>query len=137
MHLLAFTVAMFLWMPCTYAAQFEPAIESQRVLLESNELQQGHINERAELQSLIRTDRRPRSWKSLKLKPGKIYRWYYAWIMPDGSTVTKIELIPIKGIQDDRPLSDSHPNSYLIYVIGSSYGSFIVSGALSAFAAFR
>lgn len=70
----------------------------------------GHVNSDNELQALVRTDRLPRSWKTLKLAPGKVYRWYYSWILQDGSTVTKVETKPIKGIQDDRPFEESHPN---------------------------
>lgn len=91
----------------------------------------GHINVYPEIQSLVKCDRRPRKWKYLKLVPGTIYRYYYDWVMCDGSVVRKIEGHQLKGIQDDRPFSQSHPNMYIGYMFSSSFGG-LAAGAAGA-----
>lgn len=95
-----------------------------------HEIKIGHVNADNELQALVRTDRLPRAKKFLYLVPGKPYRWYYAWILVDGSTVTKVEVKPIKGIQDDRPFSESHPNLSLGY-LGATASAGVVGGLIS------
>lgn len=95
-----------------------------------HEIAVGRVNASIELQALIRTDRLPRAKKYLWLVPGKVYRWYYSWILQDGSTVTKVETKPIKGIQDDRPLDESHPNMYRAY-LGATASAGIVGGFIS------
>lgn len=74
------------------------------------------INKAPHLASLVRTDRAPRSWKTLWLVPGKPKFYYYEWVEMDGSIATKVETSPIKGIPDRRIFSDSHPNLNLILV---------------------
>lgn len=70
------------------------------------------LNKAAHLTALVHTTREKRSWKSLKLLPGKIDKYYYEWVMPDGTVRIKIESHPLttEGVADRRPLSESHPN---------------------------
>lgn len=88
----------------------------------------GHVNTDIELQALIRTDRLPRSKATFWLRPGKVYRWYYTWVLQDGSTVTKVESKPIKGIQDDRPFNQSHPNLSIGLMVGNGLAGPIAGG---------
>ena len=74
------------------------------------------VNKAPHLASLVRTDRAPRSWKTLWLVPGKPKFYYYEWVEMDGSIATKVETSPIKGVPDCRIFSDSHPNLNLILV---------------------
>lgn len=44
-------------------------------------------------------------------------------------TVTRIETIPIRSAQDDRPLAESHPNLFLATIFGSALSGTAVSSA--------
>lgn len=66
------------------------------------------------LSGLIRTDRAPRSWKYLKLKPGSYTYYYYEWLMPDGTFAIQGLSNPIPNVPDRRPLLDSHPNIAIV-----------------------
>ena len=68
------------------------------------------INPADHLAALVATDRAPRSWKFLKLVPGKVTYWYYQYVLADGSTVTRVTNAPIKQAPDRRPLRESHPD---------------------------
>lgn len=85
------------------------------------------INNAAHLTALVHTTRARRSWKTGKLWPGKIEKYYYEWIMPDGTTVTKVESHPLtdEGVADRRPYSEAHPNLNALFVgaqTGASWG---------------
>ena len=92
------------------------------------------VNNFDHLSALVRTDRDPRSIKTLFLLPGKERYFYYEIIRADGSTVTKIETVKLKHVPDKRALSDSHPNLYWIgwggQTGGSLVGSIIGSGLI-------
>lgn len=88
------------------------------------------LNNAAHLTALIHTTRAPRSWKYLKLWPGKIEKYYYEWVMPDGTVRIKIESHPLtdEGVADRRPLSESRPNVYLILTgaqTGAAWGPYV------------
>ncbi|MBX9937667.1 MAG: hypothetical protein K2Y32_00355 [Candidatus Obscuribacterales bacterium] len=70
------------------------------------------LNNAAHLTALVHTTRAPRSWKSLKILPGKIEKYYYEFVMPDGTVRIKVQSHPLtaEGVADRRPLSESHPN---------------------------
>ncbi len=70
--------------------------------------------------SLVRTDRAPREWKFLKLKPGKVTSHFYTELEEDGSTITREADHIIYGVKDDRPLDQSHPNLHLIIKAGEA-----------------
>ena len=72
----------------------------------------GKVNDKAYLTALTRTDREARSAKTLWLVPGKCIRWHYAWILEDGSQVDQVLKAPLKGVADERPFSQKHPNIY-------------------------
>ena len=72
------------------------------------------LNQTVHLSALVRTDRLPRSWKTLKLIPGKYTYYYYEWLMPDGGFAIQGVPNPIPNVMDRRPLSDSHPNLAII-----------------------
>jgi hypothetical protein len=97
-----FLVFILLARPVFAQDAIHPAIDSK------------HLNAYVHLASLVRTDRNPRSWKTLWLKPGRPKFWYYEWVMQDGSIATKVETKQIKGIPDRREFSDSHPDLALI-----------------------
>lgn len=63
--------------------------------------------------ALVRTDRDKRSWKTLKLLPGKEKRWWYECINERGETITKEAYGRLPGIADERPLKESHPNVWV------------------------
>lgn len=83
------------------------------------------LNNAAHLTALIHTTRQPRSWKTGFLLPGKIDKWYYEWVMPDGTVRVKIESHPLtdEGVADRRPLSESHPNLNAAIVAGQTLGA--------------
>lgn len=91
--------------------------------------QEETINKYAHLSALVESERAPRSWKTLKLWPGKVTLYHYKWIMPDGSKVEKLETVKIKGVPDKRPLSDSHPNLAIavpsLEIVGNTFGTLI------------
>lgn len=85
------------------------------------------INNAAHLTALVHSTRAKRSFKTLYLVPGKIEKYYYEWIMPDGTTVTKVESHPLtsEGVADRRPFSESHPNLHAASVViqtGAAWG---------------
>jgi hypothetical protein len=69
-----------------------------------------YLNVTTHLAALVRTDRAPRSWKTLWLKPGRYTYYYYEWLMPDGTFAVQGTPNPFPNVPDRRPLSDSHPN---------------------------
>lgn len=83
------------------------------------------LNNAAHLTALIHTTREKRSWKWLYLKPGKIDKYYYEWVMPNGEVRVKIETSPLtnQGVADRRPLSESHPNLNAAIVAGQTLGA--------------
>lgn len=115
-----FLLLLFLSLPVEAKQQFQDADASTVVV--------GHINVYPEIDALIHTDRKPRSWKWLKLKPGKVFRYMYSLVLVDGSVVTKITTVPYRAVQDDRPLAESHPNMAIAVYLGQSFGGVIVGG---------
>lgn len=87
------------------------------------------LNKAAYRTALIHTERDPRAKKFFWLMPGKIVRWHYEWVMPDGSTVTKVEETHLDNVPDRRPLRESHPNLAIIVpatqAIGTIAGPFL------------
>ncbi len=81
------------------------------------------LNNAAHLAALVRSDRQPRSWKTLWLKPGKPTFYYYEWIQSNGAAVIKIETVKLKHVPDRRSLRDSHPNLAIIIPAGNMLGS--------------
>lgn len=83
------------------------------------------LNNAAHLTALIHTTRAKRSWRSLYLIPGKIDKYYYEWVMPNGEVRVKIESHPLtsEGVADRRPLSESHPNLNAAIVAGQTLGA--------------
>lgn len=71
---------------------------------------QENINKAAHISALVHCERAPRSKKLLCLLPGKIKQYHYEWIMPDGSTATKVVPEKMPGVYDRRELRESHPN---------------------------
>lgn len=93
----------------------QPALASDVVLRggsSENETQHAkQINTAAHMTALIHTDRDKRAKKFLWLKPGKIIKWHYEWVMPDGSTVTKVEDHKLADVYDRRCLKETNPNA--------------------------
>lgn len=83
------------------------------------------LNNAAHLTALVHTTRKGRSWKTGFLLPGKIDKYYYEWVMPNGEVRIKIESHPLtdEGVADRRPLSESHPNLNAAIVAGQTLGA--------------
>jgi hypothetical protein len=118
LHLIVVLLLLFLSLPVQAKQQYQVEDASKIIV--------GHINVYPEIDALIHTDRKPRSKKWLYLKPGKVFRYLYSIVLVDGSVVTKIENIPYKDVQDDRPLSESHPNMAIAVTIGQSFGGYVI-----------
>lgn len=65
--------------------------------------------------SLYQTHRERRSWKWLKLKPGREVAWFYHALDEQGHLVIKATDKPLPiNVPDTRPLSERRPNTYLL-----------------------
>jgi hypothetical protein len=85
------------------------------------------LNNAAHLTALIHTTRQPRSWKTGFMLPGKVEKYYYEWVMPNGEVRVKVESHPLtdQGVADRRPFSESHPNLHAVFVVaqtGAAWG---------------
>lgn len=99
----------------------QPALASDVVLRGgSSENENTNFNKASYMTSLVHTDRAPRAKKYLWLKPGKIIRWHYKWVMADGTERIKIEDHKVADVYDARPLRESNPNAAIILPIASS-----------------
>jgi hypothetical protein len=90
------------------------------------------INKAAHISALVHTERDKRAKKFLYLVPGKIKFYHYEWVMPDGSTLIKVEAHKMPGVYDRRDLKESHPNVAMtlpvvqqLLLAGINAGSFI------------
>jgi hypothetical protein len=92
----------------------KPPIETAQSLL--NQLAPGAFT----VMALVESRRKPRPWKYLKVVPGKEYRWWYRCLDENGVTVTREFIAPLKGINDDRSLRESHPNIWAVTSVGSA-----------------
>lgn len=88
------------------------------------------INKDIVVLSLVRSDREHRSWKTLKLLPGKNVRWFYSCLDKDGHQLVREAYKPIKNIRDDRPLKDSHPNVAAITSLFGGITNNVASGVV-------
>jgi len=70
--------------------------------------------------ALVETRREPRPWKFVKLMPGREKRWWYRCLNDQGVTITKETYGPIKGVRDERPLKESHPNLWVAGRLGEA-----------------
>lgn len=68
------------------------------------------LNKAAHISALVHCEREPRAKKFLYLVPGKIKHYHYEVVMPDGSTVVKVQDYKMPGVYDRRELKESHPN---------------------------
>lgn len=90
------------------------------------------LNKAAHISALVHCEREPRAKKFLYLIPGRVKFYHYEWVMPDGSTVIKVESHKMPGVYDRRTLVESHPNwaiglpiAQQIFLAGMNAGNFI------------
>lgn len=72
--------------------------------------QEATINKAAHVSGLVHCEREKRLKRYLWLKPGRIKFYHYEMVMPDGSTIVKVQDYKIAGVYDRRPFRESNPN---------------------------
>ena len=113
MRSLCLALAIVLLTPAAANAEGEP-IAGKTFHAKLTETGSPFMPPRVMVMSLVRTDRAPRSWKFLKLWPGKVVSHFYTELQLDGTTKLKESDHEIFHVKDDRPFSQSHPNLYIV-----------------------